>query len=108
MTTLPTMTLEELATCRGTNPGDRLYVGLSGKVYDVSKSVTHYGPGGVYHVFAGRDATRALAIESLDPKDAVGDVTGLTAVQEIMLDDWIETFDGKYPVVATLASATQA
>jgi len=45
-------TLEELSKYR---EGDRIYLALGGKVYDVTKSAMFYGPGGAYHVFAGRD-----------------------------------------------------
>ena len=44
-----------------------IYIGANKKVYDMSfGGVTFYGPGGPYHKFAGRDASRALALLSLD------------------------------------------
>jgi membrane-associated progesterone receptor component len=45
-------TLEELSRFR---EGEKIYLALGGKVYDVTKSAMFYGPGGAYHVFAGRD-----------------------------------------------------
>jgi len=56
-------------------------------------------------VFAGRDATRALALGSTQEKDVVGDKTGLSVSQLMKLDDWLDTLEGKYPIVARLASA---
>ena len=47
-------TIEELSKYRD---GDKIYLALGGKVYDVTKSAMFYGPGGAYHVFAGRDGT---------------------------------------------------
>ena len=47
-------TLDELLKYRD---GERIYLALGGKVYDVTKSAMFYGPGGAYHVFAGRDGT---------------------------------------------------
>jgi len=50
---------KELAKYNG--EGDHgLYLGLLGRVYDVEKGRKHYGPGGGYHFFAGRDASRAF------------------------------------------------
>jgi len=74
-------------------------------VYDVSKSAGFYGPGGGYHVFAGRDATRALAKGLLDEKDVLyrpGDKSDLDGLELMKLDEWIETYESKYPVVAKL------
>lgn len=39
------------------------------QVFDVSKKKMFYGKNGVYSVFAGRDATKAFAKNSLDEKD---------------------------------------
>ena len=47
-------TLEELSKYRD---GEKIYLALGGKVYDVTKSAMFYGPGGAYHIFAGRDGT---------------------------------------------------
>jgi len=46
-----------------------------------------------------------LALGSTQEKDVVGDKTGLSVSQLMKLDDWLDTLEGKYPIVARLASA---
>ena len=58
-------------------------------------------------MFAGRDATRALAIGSTDTKDVHGDKTGLTTFQRMKLNDWLDTLESKYPIVARLAKSSK-
>jgi len=101
---LPPLTLEQLGRFRGENGGP-VYVAVDGKVFDVSESRAMYGPGGSYHVFAGRDATRALAMGSTREEDVLarpGDVAGLSTSQLVALDAWLDRLEGKYPVVAVL------
>lgn len=50
-------TKEELAT-KVAPPA--VHVALLGSVYDVTSGAKHYGPGGAYSFFAGKDATRAF------------------------------------------------
>lgn len=83
-----------------------IYVGAGDKVYDVSfGGVTFYGPGGPYHKFAGRNASRALAKMSLDDEDLQSvDTTDLSDKQRGVLNDWVKTFSErkKYPVVGSI------
>lgn len=62
-------TKEQLKEFTGADPTKGIYVAIKGKVYDVSSRADFYGPGGSYHVFAGRDASRALALGSLEQAD---------------------------------------
>jgi len=43
---LPVMTLEELSRFRGQTAADPVYIGVDGRVFDVSKGWGFYGPGG--------------------------------------------------------------
>ena len=98
-------TLEKLAEYRGEN-GKPIYIALDGNIYDVSQSQGFYGPGGGYHVFAGRDATRGLAKGLLEEQDVLtnpGDKSDFTAMEHMKLDDWIDRYDSKYPIVGKLA-----
>jgi membrane-associated progesterone receptor component len=61
-----------------------------------------------YHVFAGKDATRALAIGSTQEKDVIGDKTGLSVPQQMKLDDWLDTLEAKYPIIARLEPAKKS
>ncbi|XP_026191850.1 membrane steroid-binding protein 1 [Cyclospora cayetanensis] len=65
---LKRFTLDELHKCRG-GPSNDLLVGIQGLVYNVGANEAgrmFYGPGGSYHIFAGRDATVALAKMALE------------------------------------------
>jgi len=83
-----------------------LYVGAQGRVFDVSfGGVTFYAEGCPYHLFVGVDASRALALMSLDKADAANpDLSDLTAKQIKTLNEWVATFKEKklYPVVGRL------
>lgn len=63
-----------------------------------------YGPGGPYALFAGRDASRALALMSFDRNDLTGDLEGLGTSELEVLQDWEEKFKEKYVDVGRLVS----
>jgi len=107
------LTLDELAQHDGTSNDipdgfatPPIYLGAGTKVYDVSfGGVEFYGPGGGYHRFAGKNASRALAKMSFDPEDTNNtSVADLTDDQRKVLADWVRTFEErkKYPVVGRL------
>ena len=84
-----------------------LLIAVRGTVYDVSFGGTdHYGPGGPYHAFCGKDASRALAKMSLDPNDLdnAHGIADLSEKEIKILDDWEALFKRKYPAVGTLVS----
>ncbi|SGZ56325.1 CIC11C00000001011 [Sungouiella intermedia] len=86
----------------------KVYIGVKGVVYDVSSGKSFYGPGGPYENFAGRDASRGLALNSFDPEvltpidQPLDTLTSLSAEEKESLDNWESHFDGKYKVVGTL------
>jgi len=57
---LPIYTREELYEF-GNGDHGVLLLSIFGRIYDVSSGEKNYGKDGKYHLFAGRDATRALA-----------------------------------------------
>ncbi|KAL6009749.1 Membrane steroid-binding protein 1 [Asimina triloba] len=61
-----------------------------------------YGPGGPYALFAGRDASRALALMSFDPNDLTGNIEGLNPDEIEVLNDWELKFIEKYVKVGQL------
>jgi membrane-associated progesterone receptor component len=83
-----------------------IYIGADDKVFDMSfGGVSFYGPGGPYNKFAGRDASRALALMSLDEKDLDNrSVADCNEKQLNIMKDWIKTFEQrkKYPLVGRL------
>ncbi|MBC7173939.1 MAG: cytochrome b5 domain-containing protein, partial [Polyangiaceae bacterium] len=84
------------------DPARPILLAVRGKVFDVTRGRDFYGPGGPYGVFAGKDCSRALALMSFDDSDCVGDLDGLSANEIEKLDDWISTFEMKYPVLGSL------
>lgn len=61
-----------------------------------------YGPGGPYALFAGKDASRALAKMSFEEKDLTGDIAGLGVFELEALQDWEYKFMSKYVKVGTV------
>ncbi|KAF5786018.1 putative cytochrome b5-like heme/steroid binding domain-containing protein [Helianthus annuus] len=98
------ITEEELRPYNGSDPNKPLLMAIKGKIYDVSRSRMFYGPGGPYALFAGRDASRALALMSFEPSDLTGDISGLGASELEVLEDWEAKFEEKYVKVGELVS----
>ncbi len=64
--------------------------------------------GAAYHVFAGKEAARALALMSLRPEDCTGDLSGLSEERLAVLADWERKYRDKgYPIVGRLQDSTQ-
>ncbi|GAA97663.1 uncharacterized protein L969DRAFT_94801 [Mixia osmundae IAM 14324] len=98
-----TYTPAELSRFDGSSEQDkRILMGVQGRVFDVTASAGFYGPGGPYENFAGRDASRGLALQSFDadvltptdqPLDTLQD---LTQAQKENLQGWLEMYANKY------------
>ena len=91
--------------------GKPIYFAVNGRVFDVSAGRNFYGPGGPYANFAGRDASRGLALGSFDTSMLTEDLNGpldslkdLTDDQRDALRGWEERFLEKYLVVGKLLS----
>ena len=83
-----------------------ILIALRGVVYDVSfGGFDMYCEGAGYHVFAGKDASRAFAMMSLKEEDSMSsDLSDLTETQQKTLDDWIKKFEKKkYPVCGKIS-----
>lgn len=96
------VTAEELLEYDGRDASKPLLMAIKGQVYDVSYSRTFYGPGGPYALFAGKDASRALAKMSFEEKDLTGDIEGLTPYELDALTDWEFKFESKYVKVGRI------
>ena len=95
-------TKEDLAVFDG-NQRPEVYVSVKGVVYEVAPQ--HYGPGQSYHVFAGKDISRCLALSIVGSGPSNKDWTiGITPEQLKTLDGWNDMFKSKYPVVGWLAA----
>lgn len=95
----------DLAAYDGTDPGLPVLLGVDGEVFDVTDKGYHfYGPGAGYHIFAGRDSTRALALGSLRKYDLElgGDVSDLTPSQLRAVADQHKFYREKYVLYGRL------
>eukprot|EP00439_Symbiodinium_sp_Y106_P028304 s3360_g3.t1 len=95
--------MEMLAKFDGTTMPS--YIGILGKVYDVSESSNFQAGGGYGDLWAGSDATFALATLSLEKKDRNRldwTMEQFNDQQLKALAAWKRYFDVKYPVVGTL------
>ncbi|CAM9271822.1 unnamed protein product [Ascophyllum nodosum] len=84
-----------------------IYVAVRGKVYDMSYGGgAMYGPGKSYNLFAGRDASVALAKMSFAPEHLDNpDMSKLNEQDLEVLKDWADKMEEKYPVVGTIANS---
>ncbi|KAG4991583.1 hypothetical protein JHK82_025094 [Glycine max] len=96
------VTEDDLKAYDGTDPEKPLLMAIKGQIYDVSQSRMFYGPGGPYALFAGKDASRALAKMSFEEKDLTGDISGLGPFELEALQDWEYKFMSKYVKVGTV------
>ncbi|KAK3351792.1 cytochrome b5 [Neurospora tetraspora] len=94
------ISVEELAKANGADDG-KCYVAIKGIVYDVTGNKV-YQPG----VFAGKDASRALAKTSTKAEDISPDWQDLDDKEKSTLNDWITFFSKRYNVVGKVEGAT--
>ncbi|PGH08256.1 hypothetical protein AJ79_06042 [Helicocarpus griseus UAMH5409] len=99
------ISVEQLSKADGSDPSGSTYVAIKGVVFDVSGNPA-YGPGGNYHVFAGKDASRALASSSLKPEDCRADWYDLPDDKKGVLQEWFTFFSKRYNIVGKVEGAT--
>ena len=94
------VTRDELMRYTGSQHEKRIYLCCKNIVYDVTSAKDFYGPEGPYANFAGRDASRALALMSLKIEDVENtDLSDLDDEQLSVLNDWERKFKSKYKIV---------
>nr|POE85586.1 membrane steroid-binding protein 1 [Quercus suber] len=77
------LTDDELSAYTGETPDTPIYLAINGTIFDVSASPAFYGPGGHYHHFVGRDATRAWVTECWDePEQLTWNMEGIESMFE--------------------------
>lgn len=102
-------TLEELAKYDGTNSSLPLYLAIKGHVFDVSEGRDFYEPGASYHLFAGKDASRAFGSGCLkEPSHHTYDLRDLQDQELKIIDGWLEFYkhSPKYFQVGTVTLPT--
>lgn len=92
----------------------RILLSINRRVFDVTSGARFYGPDGPYGNFAGRDASRGMALQSFDedvltpldqPLDTLED---LKPAERKQMLEWEQHFLGKYPVVGRLVEGTRS
>ena len=103
--TTTTTTTTKPAAATPVDPEDDegpILIAADGVVFNVWKGRHFYGPGGEYHLFAGRDATRFLAKTIVEEETPEAAATPLTMGERAALAGWMFTFRNKYEVVGKL------
>ena len=112
-------TVDELAEYNGFPPGHNkedaddtdeyaldyegpILLAADGLVFNVWKGRHFYEPGGEYHIFAGRDATRLLAKTIVREETAEEASKPLNIAERASLAGWMFTLKNKYDVVGKL------
>lgn len=89
-------TVEELSVYNGTDEGLPILLGILGSVFDVTKGRSHYGPGGGYHHFAGRDASRAFVSGNFTGDGLTDSLHGLSSSEVNSIVDWRKFYFERY------------
>ncbi|CAL4929693.1 unnamed protein product [Urochloa decumbens] len=89
-------TVEELSVYNGTDEGLPILLGILGSVFDVTKGRSHYGPGGGYHHFSGRDASRAFVSGNFTGDGLTDSLQGLSSSEVNSIVDWRKFYYERY------------
>jgi len=73
------------------------------QVFDVTRGARHYGPGGGYAGFAGRDGTRAFVSGVFTEDGLIEEVAGLSDVDAAGLLTWRDFYHKDYTFLGLLA-----
>lgn len=97
-------TLQELSKYDGVkDPSKPILLSINGNVYNMDQNKAIYGPGGTYHHFAGKDASRAF-VTGCFKTGLTYDTRGFDDQQKKALEHWSNFFENspKYPKVGTV------
>ncbi|TRY99309.1 hypothetical protein DNTS_003997 [Danionella cerebrum] len=90
------LTSKELSSYSGGEGSKGLYLAILGQVFDVEKGRKHYGPGGSYHFFTGKDASRAFITGEFTEAGLSSDVSDFSESQIVALYDWLSFYQRDY------------
>uniref|UniRef100_A0A1J3IJT2 Membrane-associated progesterone-binding protein 4 n=2 Tax=Noccaea caerulescens TaxID=107243 RepID=A0A1J3IJT2_NOCCA len=93
---------EELALYNGTDETQPILLGILGSVFDVTKGKSHYGSGGSYNHFAGRDASRAFVSGNFTGDGLTDSLRGLSSSEVMSIVDWRGFYTRTYTPVGKL------
>ncbi|KAJ4823345.1 Membrane-associated progesterone-binding protein 4 [Turnera subulata] len=95
-------TVEELALYNGTDESLPIFLGILGSVFDVTKGKSHYGVGGSYNHFAGRDASRAFVSGNFTGDGLTDSLRGLSNTEVKSVVEWRQFYFKGYTFVGKL------
>ncbi|KAI6235180.1 Membrane-associated progesterone receptor component 1 [Aphelenchoides besseyi] len=96
------LTVEQMKKYNGVDD-PHIFVGVAGRIFDVTRGKDYYGPEGVYSNFAGHDGTRAFATFDMKAvKDDYDDISDLNGSDLSDALEWEERLRMKYPFVGRL------
>lgn len=107
------MTAEQLSKYNGAGDGS-IYMAVQDPfsdevtIFDMTSGKDFYGPGGPYHVFAGKNASHGLAKSSTDSTQVTGDLGQLSEHEKDTHMQWYTKFSSKYPKIGKLVSNVAA
>jgi predicted heme/steroid binding protein len=87
---------EELSIYNGTDDALPILLAIIGSVFDVSKGKSHYGAGGGYNHFAGRDASRAFVSGNFTGDGLTDSLSGLSSTEVKSIVDWRDFYKRTY------------
>ncbi|XP_065853288.1 membrane-associated progesterone-binding protein 4 [Euphorbia lathyris] len=95
-------TAEELVLYNGTDDSLPILLGILGSVFDVTKGKSHYGVGGGYNHFAGRDASRAFVSGNFTGDGLTDSLRGLSSTEVKSIVGWRDFYFRSYTFVGKL------
>ncbi|CAJ0580610.1 unnamed protein product, partial [Mesorhabditis spiculigera] len=102
LTGMKVFTPEQLSLFNGNRASRPVYLAILGRVYDVDKGKKHYGKGGGYSFFAGKDGSRAFVSGDFTEKGLIDDLDGLGHDDLLGVRDWVSFYDKDYSLVGVV------
>ncbi|XP_071453223.1 neuferricin [Hetaerina americana] len=96
------ITSEQLKRYGSSKTKGKLYLSILGQVFDVTKGKMHYGVGGGYSFFTGRDASRAFVTGDFTETGLSDDVLNLSPQELRALKKWHNFYEKEYKFVGKL------
>uniref|UniRef100_A0A5B7BKU3 Cytochrome b5 heme-binding domain-containing protein n=1 Tax=Davidia involucrata TaxID=16924 RepID=A0A5B7BKU3_DAVIN len=94
--------VQELAIYNGTDDSLPILLGILGSVFDVTKGKNHYGVGGGYNHFVGRDASRAFISGNFTGDGLTDSLRGLSSTEVKSVVEWRDFYFRTYIFVGKL------
>ncbi|CAN1790962.1 Membrane-associated progesterone-binding protein 4 [Linum perenne] len=95
-------TTQELSLYNGTDDSLPILLGILGSVFDVTKGKSHYGVGGSYNHFAGRDASRAFVSGNFTGDGLTDSLRDLSTTEVKGIVEWRDFYVRTYIFVGKL------